>query len=263
MNLSKSRILVALINLLSFSGMVVVNGVANALPLNNKNTGELSDQYPNLFVPTGLTFSIWGVIYLLLIAYIIYQLILAFQKNKQERSFFEKIGILFFISSLANAAWIFAWHYERVFLSFLIMVILLATLIGIYLRLHIGKSTASNTEKYLVHLPFSVYLGWITIATIANLTALLVHISWTRFGLSEEFWTVVVIIVGIALALKMLFSRKDIFYALVVNWAFLGILIKRLTTDSVMIVSIITVLLIGMGLITFGIAYQLIKRRVY
>ena len=263
MNAKKSITFFSLINLLGFIGMVMVNGLANALPLNNKTTGELSDQYPNLFVPTGLTFSIWGVIYLLLAVFIVYQIIFTFQKNKQQDSFLEKIGMLFFISSVANAAWIFAWHYEFIFLSFLIIITLLAALIGIYVRLDIGKSTASNKEKYLVHLPFSVYLGWISIATIANITALLVHIGWNRFGLSEEFWTVVVLIVGIALALKILFDRKDIFYALVVNWAFLGILIKRLVSDTTMIVSIVTVLLLGMGLLTFGIIFQLIRRKVY
>jgi ABC-type xylose transport system permease subunit len=162
-------------NLIGFLGTVVVNGLSNALPFNGKTAGELSDQYPNLFVPAGLTFSIWGVIYILLAIFVVYGLIVTTKNDTQKSLFIENIGVLFFISCLANMGWIFAWHYEVVPLSVVIMLILLATLITIYLRLRIGRSDSPNTEKYLVHLPFSIYLGWITIATIANFTALLVY----------------------------------------------------------------------------------------
>ncbi len=195
-------------SLVGFLGTVIVNGLANALPLNNKATSELSDQYPNLFVPAGLTFSIWGVIYILLAIFVIYGLIIAIKKNTQKSDFIENIGILFFISSLANVGWIFAWHYEILPLSLIIMLVLLGTLSTIYLRLRIGKSDSTRSEKYLAHLPFSVYLGWITIATIANVTALLVDVNWNIFGLGEQFWAVAVIIVGIAIALSVLFHTK-------------------------------------------------------
>ena len=259
----KSRALFSIVNVIGYLGTVTVNGLANALPLNNKTTGELSDQYPNLFVPAGLTFSIWGVIYVLLAIFIIYQLVYAFSKTERHSPFIERIGILFFVSSIANLGWIFAWHHERVLLSLLLMLILLASLIGIYLRLGIGRSEASRAEKYLVHLPFSIYLGWITIATIANVTALLVSVGWNRFGLSQQFWTVLVIIVGIALAFIALFHRKDIFYVLVVDWALLGILLKRLAADAVPIRSIVIVTVVGMSLLTVGMIYQLIRRKVY
>ena len=143
------------------------------------------------------------------------------------------------------------------------MLILLLSLIAIYQRLNIGRSAALKSEKYLVHLPFSVYLGWITIATIANTTALLVNLNWNRFGLSEPFWTIVVIIIGILIALFMLFYRKDIFYSLVVDWALLGILIKRLTVDIVRVQSIITVVILGLVMISLGIIIQIIRKKVY
>src|SRR4030042_324851 len=174
--------LLSILNLIGFLGTLIVNGLASTLPLNNKTTGELSDQYPNLFVPAGLTFSIWGIIYILLAIFVIYQLISAIRKDTQTISFIDKIGVLFFITSIANIGWIFAWHYQVLPLSLILMLILLGTLIAIYLRLGIGQSNATKTEKYMVHLPFSVYLGWITIATIANTTALLVNIKWDRFG---------------------------------------------------------------------------------
>jgi len=216
-----------------------------------------------LFVPSGFTFSIWGVIYLLLAIFIVYQLVYAFRKNPQNISFLEKIGILFFLSSLANLSWIFAWHFELVPLSLLLMLILLGSLMAIYLKLQIGISDSSRSEKYLVHLPFSVYLGWITIATIANVTALLVNIGWNRFGLTEPFWTVAVIIIGIAISLTILLYRKDIFYCLVVDWALFGILIKRLAADAVPVQSITTVVILGLSVISVAIIVQIIRRRVY
>ena len=263
MNNTTLRKTLSILNLLGFLGTIIVNYLAVTLPLNNKTTGELSDQYPNLFVPAGFTFSIWGVIYLLLAIFIIYQLVYAFRKIMQNSSFLEKISILFFVSSLANLGWVFAWHFELVSLSLFIMLILLGSLMAIYLKLEIGKSNSSKSEKYLVHLPFSVYLGWITIATIANTTALLVNLGWNRFGFSEQFWTVIVIIIGIVISLTILFYRKDIFYCLVVDWALFGILIKRLNTDVVPVQSIITVVISGLTVISIVIIVQIIRRKVY
>ena len=261
--MGKSRLLtLSILNLIGFLGTIVVNGLANALPLNNKTTGELSDQYPNLFVPAGLTFSIWGVIYILLAIFVIYGLVISIKNNTQKTAFIENIGILFFISSLANIGWIFAWHYEILPLSLVLMLVILGSLITIYLRLRIGKSDSTLSERYMVHLPFSVYLGWITIATIANVTAVLVDINWNTFGLGEQFWAVAVIIVGIAIALSVLFTRKDIFYCLVVDWALLGILLKRLA-DPTPVQSVIIISIIGMALISVGIIAQVVRKRVY
>jgi hypothetical protein len=263
--MNKSRLVLSLsiLNLLGFLGTVVVNGLANALPLNNKTTGELSDLYPNLFVPAGLTFAIWGLIYVLLAIFVIYQLIPSVRRDAQKVDFVQRIGPLFLISCIANIGWIFAWHYEIVSLSLVLMLILLGCLIAIYLRLNIGKSEATKAEKYSVHLPFSVYLGWITIATIANVTALLVDINWNTWGLGEQFWAVAVIIVGIAIALSILFTRKDIFYSLVVDWALLGILIKRLSVTTVPDQSVVVVTIVGLVLISGGVIAQLIRKKVY
>jgi len=263
--MNKSRLVLSLsiLNLLGFLGTVVVNGLATALPINNKTTGELSDLYPNLFTPAGLTFAIWGVIYVLLAIFVIYQLIPSVRRDAQKVDFVRRIGPLFFISCIANIGWIFAWHYEIVPLSLVLMLILFGSLLAIYLRLNIGKAEAPKTEKYSVHLPFSVYLGWITIATIANATALLVNINWNAWGLGEQFWAVAVIIVGIAIALSVLFTRKDIFYCLVVDWALLGILLKRLSVTTVPDQSVIVVTIVGLVLITGGVIAQLIRKRVY
>lgn len=263
--MNKSRLVLSLsiLNLLGFLGTVAVNALANILPINGVMTGELSDLYPNLFVPAGLTFAIWGLIYVLLGIFVIYPLVPRVRRDLQRVEFVQRIGPLFFISCLANIGWIFAWHYQILPLSMVLMLVLLGCLLAIYLRLNIGKSEATRAQKYLVHLPFSVYLGWITIATIANVTALLVDIGWTRWGLSEQFWTVAVIIVGIAIALSVLFTRKDIYYCLVVDWALLGILLKRLSDTTTSAQSVVVVTIVGLVLITGGVIAQLIRKKVY
>jgi hypothetical protein len=270
--MDRSRVVLSLsiLNLLGFLGTIIVNALANILPINGVTTGELSDLYPNLFVPAALTFAIWGLIYVLLGIFVIYQLLPSVRRDAQKIDFVQRIGPLFFISCLANIGWIFAWHYKIVPLSLVMMLILLGCLLAIYLRLNVGKSEATKSEKYFVHLPFSVYLGWITIATIANVTALLVDINWNTWGLGEQFWAVAVIIVGIAIALSVLFTRKDIFYGLVIDWALLGILIKRLSVvplpagySMVPDQSVIVVTIVGLVLITAGVIVQLIRKKVY
>ena len=263
MNRSRSVLILSILNLLGFLGTVAVNALANVLPINNITTGALSDLYPNLFVPAGLTFAIWGLIYVLLGIFVIYPLIPSVRRDPQKVDFVQKIGPLFFISCLANIGWIFAWHYQILPLSLIFMLILLGCLLFIYLRLKVGKSETTRAERYFAHLPFSVYLGWITIATIANVTALLVNINWNTWGLSEQFWAVAVIIVGIAIALSMLFTRKDIYYSLVVAWALLGILLKRLSVATVPDQSVVIVTIVGLVLITGGVVAQLIRKQVY
>ena len=263
MNKNRLVLPLSILNLVGFIGTVVVNALAAILPINNKTTGELSDLYPNLFTPAGLTFAIWGLIYVLLAIFVIYQLIPAVKKDAQRVDFVQRIGPLFFISCIANIGWIYAWHYEVVPLSLVLMLILFGSLLAVYLRLNVGKSEATKAEKYSVHLPFSVYLGWITIATIANVTALMVNINWNAWGLGEQFWAVAVIVVGIAIALAVLFTRKDIFYCLVVDWALLGILLKRLSVTMVPDQSVVIVTIVGLALLSGGVIAQLIRRRVY
>ena len=195
-------------NLLAFLATIAINAMANALPINGRTTGELSDLYPNLFVPAGITFSIWALIYILLAVFVVYQLA---APAAQSTGIVEKIGPWFLIASAANIGWIFLWHYQRVSASLLAMLLLLAALLAVYLRLGIGVQPAPWRGRLLVQLPFSVYLGWITVATVANVTAMLVNTGWNRFGASEEFWTVVVLAVAALITLAVLFTRSDLF----------------------------------------------------
>jgi hypothetical protein len=257
----KTKITCSFLNFIGFLAVVIVNALAVLLPLNNRTTQELSDKYPNLFVPAGLTFSIWGIIYLLLLVFIIYQFIVAFRKSSLERDIFKKIGILFFISCIFNVAWIFAWHYEIVWLSLIVMALLLISLVSIYVRLGTGKPGIRNSEKIMVNIPFSVYLGWITIATIANVTTFLVNINWNKFGIDGQLWTVIVIAVGVIITLATLFSRNDIFYSIVVIWALVGILLKRIADSSMPDQKVIISSIVGMSIVGLGIILQLIRKK--
>jgi len=251
------------LNFVGYVATVVVNLLANILPINGKTTGELSDQYPNLFVPAGFSFSIWGVIYVLLGIFVVYHLVLALKRNTVNSFTVERLGVLFFITCIANIGWIFAWHYEILPLSVSMILVLLGCLIAIYLRVDIGKSDATKTEKYVGHVPFSVYLGWITVATIANFTALLVYMNWGAFGLSEQFWAVAVIIVALVITLLILILRRDIFYSLVVDWALFGILMKRLAVQTPPDENVVLISIVGLAVITTGIIVQVVRKKAY
>ena len=202
------------INILFFAVMIVMNYLANALPLNGKNTGAISDGFPNLFVPAGITFSIWGVIYLLLLVFCVTQ----FTSTNQD--VVSRIGWLFAVTCIFNALWIVTWHYGRLPLSVIVMLGLLISLIWINI---IVKDLPSG----LIKAAFGIYLGWICIATIANVTALLVTYNWSGFGLSEETWTIIMIIAGALIAALTLWRLDNPFIGLSVVWAFAGIMIKR------------------------------------
>jgi hypothetical protein len=206
--------MIKFLNLGFFAVMVVMNYLANAMPLNNKTTGELSNSFPNLFVPAGITFSIWGVIYLLLLVYCIIQ----FREQNNEVSI--NIGWVFGISCLLNALWIVFWHYGKLPLSLIVMIGMLASLTYINFLI-------KDLPFGLIKASFGIYLGWICIATIANVTVLLVHYNWQGFGLSEETWTIVMIFAGVLLAASSLLSFKNPFITLSVIWAFAGIILKR------------------------------------
>jgi len=225
----KIRIPLKLFVSLTFITMVIVNALSAILPINGITPGQVSDSYPNLFAPAGITFSIWGLIYLLLALHTLYLLGMFRRKGKMtNNNLLIKTSIVFSISSLLNSAWIFSWHYKIIPLSMILMVLLLLCLI--YIVTITNAQSLSFREKLLIRLPFSVYFGWITVATIANATALLVSIHWNGFGLSETNWVIIILIIGALIGSATLLKFKNISYGLVLIWAYAGILIKHTTS---------------------------------
>jgi len=243
------KILVAI----SYLAMVAVNFLANGLPINNRSTGAISDAYPNLFAPAGITFSIWGLIYLLLGGYVVYQFV-SFGKNSEQKNegLLKKINILFVINALANIAWIFSWHYDQIGLSVAIMMVLLISLIKIQDLVELDKFTAQ--ERLFVATPFSVYFGWITVATIANITVFLVSLGWKGFGIADYIWTSIILLVGATIGILRILKDKNLAYGLVLIWAYLGILLKHLSQAGFAgrYVSVIITIIICIGLFLFS-----------
>jgi len=217
-------------NIFAFVLTVLVNGLAGSTTLiGGKSTAEISDLYPTLMTPAGYVFAIWGVIYILLGVFVFFQAL----PNEKGKDYLNKISWLFVLSSLFNITWLFLWQNEILSLSVVIMFLLLSSLIAIYLRLNIGKSKTSAREKLTIHLPFSVYLGWITIATIANVAAFLVSINWDGFGISPETWAILITVVALMITLAVIATRKDIAYSLVIIWALVGIAAKQSGNASI------------------------------
>lgn len=225
----KRSVIIQMLVILAVMATIAINGLANALPLNGQMTGEISDRFPVYFVPAGYVFSIWGVIYLGLILYSVYQVLPAQRTNPRLAS----IDVLFILSCLANIVWLFLWHYNIFPLTLVVMVVLLGLLIAIYLRLGIGLVEVPRAEKWLVDVPFSIYLGWITVATIANATSLLSYLNWSGWGIGDEIWTAIMLAASTVIAGLIAFTRGDAAYLLVIIWAFVGIAVKHAGTPSV------------------------------
>jgi hypothetical protein len=218
------------LNPVAFALTVLVNGLAGSTTiLGGKLTAQISDANPTLITPAGYVFSIWGIIYVLLGVFVVFQA-LPSQKGKDYQG---RVGWLFVLSSLLNIAWLFLWQFEYLSLSVVLMFLLLATLIAIYLRLNVGKSTVSLREKLAIHVPFSVYLGWITIASIADVAVTLVSVGWDGFGISPETWAALIVIIALVIALLVIVTRKDVAYGLVIVWASVGIAVKQSGNQSI------------------------------
>jgi len=215
--------------LLAVIAVITVNILAVILPLNGLDTGEISDRFVVYLVPAGYVFSIWSLIYLGLIAYGIFQAL----PSQKENSRLRAIGYVFILSCLANITWLFLWHYEVFNLTLIAMLVLLLTLIAIYLRLDIGRVQVSQAEKWCVHIPFSIYLGWISVATIANATQWLDYLGWGGWGIAPEVWAVVILLAGVLISALMSLRRADIAYSLVLIWAFVGIAVKQASVPLV------------------------------
>lgn len=236
------------INIAAALVALVVNGMANAIPLNGQTTAEVSDKFPVYFVPAGYVFAIWGVIYLGWIAFVVYQALPAQRENPR----LERIGWLFALSCLANASWLFLWHYEFFPLTAVVMLALLALLIAIYLRLDIGRQRVSTVEKWCVDIPFSLYLGWISVATIANITDLLYYWKWDALGIAPDAWAVIMLVAACAIAFAIAVTRADIAFLLVMVWSFAGIAIRQagapLVANAAWVMTALAVLMIPFGL---------------
>jgi hypothetical protein len=228
---------ILLASLVSIATVVtlIVNGLANSLPINGKTTGDVTRDFDVYFSPAPYAFSIWSVIYIGVIAYSVY-LWMAVVKGRDAETA-RAIAPWYILTAVANCAWLFAWHHMQFPLSMLVMVVLLATLIVIY-RIQAARPAVSTPELWAVHVPFRIYLGWISVATIANATITLADAGWDGFGISEPAWGVIVILVAAALGVTMVLRHGDAAYAAVVVWALVAVAVRLGDTTSILVAAL-------------------------
>ncbi len=249
-----------LVMAIAYVMMIVVNALANILPINGFTTGEVSDLYPNLFAPAGITFSIWGLIYLLLGVYVVSQFL---GKNSQDTEATRKVNLYFTISSIINSFWILAWHYRWIGLTVVLMLALLYCLIKIADLSH--DMSLNVSEKLLIKIPFGVYFGWITVATIANITAFLVSIGWKDFIFPDYIWMIIVLFVWVGISIWRTWKDKNLAYGLVPVWAYLGIYLKHTSLSGFngQYPHVITAVIICLIILLASNAYMVFKKRYF
>jgi translocator protein len=235
-----------IVNIATFAMTVIVNGLANGLPLNNLTTGEISDSIPILFVPAGYVFAIWGLIYLALTGFVVYQALPSQRENPRLR----RIGYWFALSNVANTVWIFLWHYLVFPATLVAMLVVLISLVVIYERLAIGRRGVSRAERWLVNFPFSVYLGWITVATVANVSVVLYEAGWDGLGIDAAIWAAALLVIATVITGLVIVRRGDVAYAGVIIWAFAGIVVKQSDTQLVAATAAVMAVVVGLLLIS-------------
>lgn len=261
-NHKRSYIVWALLNLAGLAGVLWVNSLAALGRINHISPAALADRYPNFFVPAGSTFSIWGLIYVLLLLFVLFQAgsLLPTRHQAGRIILVKKMKGLFLLSCLLNTGWVLAWLYGHLILSLALIILLLATLIRIYNRFQILHYRSGWQNLLLVQIPFSVYLGWITVATMADATVVLTARHWSGWGISPQDWTILLILIGALVSVRLVLRRQDIPFALVFLWADYGIALKRLSTDAAATMPIIRASALCMAVIAAVVLIQLFRK---
>jgi len=247
--------LIAVASLIILAVTLVVNYMAGTGGINDIGTGEVSGMYPTLFTPAGFTFAIWSVIYLLNISFVITNLVLVFRKPERFQAPLVK---LFIGICIVNTAWIFAWHYDYILVSVFIMLAILVQLITAFII--VQNSTVKGFETALAKINFGVYLGWISVATIANLSVQLSGKANTDWGQPDLIWTWVVIATAVVLAVFLLLRFKSFAYGLVIAWALYGIFSARTGQISELEFQVADAALLGLGLVLVTSGYVFTRK---
>jgi benzodiazapine receptor len=234
-----SPIIYQLMNIIAVLASLTMSALVNILPLNGVTTAQVSDSYPNLFTPPGYVFSIWGIIYALAVIFMFYQA----RPSQRLKSYLGQMNFLYAISALANISWLFIFQYSyrvpQLFLASLIpMTVLLLCLLSIYKRLGVGRKVVPRNERLAVHLPISVYLGWISLAIIANIASVLNVLIPNIPMYTQALWTVVILVLVTMITILMVWTRRDFAFGLVVIWASIGIALNRVAIPVISMTSI-------------------------
>ncbi len=223
--MKNKSLLLVLLNTITLLIMLFANYAGNTRFFSNENVADISHKYDTLFAPAGYAFSIWGLIFLLAIGFAIYQWVLL--RRKDPERYIERTGIWFAISNVANAAWLYCWLNERLGLSVICILVLLLSLVIVTINLRLELDDVSVRNIFFVWWPIAFYIGWMMVATIACIAAWLTSTGWGRFGLSENIWTILLILIACVLYLLLIQKRNMREAAAVGIWAFIAIAVRQ------------------------------------
>lgn len=199
-------------------GMIFLNYLAATGILGGVDTGAVSDKYATNITPAGYAFAIWSLIYIGMIAFSIYQ---ALPSNAEN---FKGLRLIYIISCVANGLWLYVWSQEALVVCLGIILVLLACLAAINGKL---KITETNADYWLVKVPFGIYFGWVTAATILNATIALVYLGVKTSETTAQILGAILIFTAAAFGVLIRFKLKNYFYPLAIAWALTAIAVKQ------------------------------------
>lgn len=241
----------AWLNFIFFTIAFAVSNLSQLKLFGGQTNADVSAKYETVFTPAGVTFTIWGVIYLSLFGFTIYHLISARKDDLQAEASQAvlKIGNLFILNNIATTFWVFAFTYEYIFLSMVLIIIQLITLLMIFIQLNLWDVNKSFKNKFFTQFPLSIYFAWLCVANVANISVFLVSVGWSGLGISDASWAILLIIIVALLSVFIVGFKKNIFFGMVVLWAFYGIILKRQAIDAIEFSNVIKVCEYAMVLI--------------
>ncbi len=232
--------------------MITINVLAVVLPLGGLTTQQVSELYPNLFTPAPFVFSIWGIIYAGQLLFLLYQSGLLGYRRGMDDGLVLRLGLLPCLLSLFNGLWLILWHHRRPLAALAVIAAMLLTLTQLHLR---TAGLANRPAKWFVRTPFRLYLGWISVATIANTSVALVQADFSGWGLPEDIWAALLVAFAAVLGAAMLLRHRDYAFAAAMAWALLGIFIRHTLALDGIYSSVVLTSLLGLMAVTGGMAY--------
>ncbi|MFB2893427.1 tryptophan-rich sensory protein [Aerosakkonemataceae cyanobacterium BLCC-F50] len=235
---TSSGLVLSIATLIAIFATLIVNILSNFFPPGGRNIGEIANTILQgvLITPANYAFAIWGLIYLGLIAYSLYQ----FRPSQRGRSTIQQVNALVILASLAQIFWVYLFTLRFFWLSVVAMLIILLPLIRIYLLLRNGRSQVSRDRRWFAQIPFSIYLGWISVATIVNIASALYISGWDGWGINDTGWTAIMLIIGTVIAAIVAIQRGDIAFTLVYVWAYVAIALRHLANPVIWITALVS-----------------------
>lgn len=235
---SNSGLVLSIATLIAIFATLIANSLSNFFPPGGRNIGDIANTILQgvLITPANYAFAIWGLIYLGLIAYSIYQ----FRPSQRSRTTIQQVNALVILASLAQIFWVYLFTLQFFWPSVVAMLIILLPLIRIYLLLRSSRSQVSRERKWFAQIPFSIYLGWISVATIVNIASALYISNWNGWGINDTGWTTIMVIIATVIAAIVAIQRGDIAFTLVFVWAYVAIALRHLDNPVIWITALVS-----------------------